>query len=109
MAANRIRLQHADCMDAQYLDKNYAGMLIVWDRMFGTFQPEVFRPHYGLTTPVNTFNSGKLQTREYVAIAQDVRRASRWRERLGYVFGTLAGRPNAERRLVVEESTEVRT
>ena len=68
------RVHHG--MDAEYLDKNYAGILIIWDRMFGTFQPEMFRPHYGLTKPVNTFNIWKLQTREYVAIARDVRRAT---------------------------------
>ncbi|MCW2690765.1 MAG: sterol desaturase [Mycobacterium sp.] len=79
------RVHHG--MDAEYLDKNYGGILIVWDRLFGTFQPEIFRPHYGLTKPVNTFNIWKLQTREYVAIAQDVRRATRLRDRLGYIFG----------------------
>ena len=79
------RVHHG--MDAEYLDKNYAGILIIWDRMFGTFQPEMFRPHYGLTKPVNTYNIWKLQTREYVAIARDVRRASAWRDRLGYIFG----------------------
>ena len=65
------RVHHG--MDAEYLDKNYGGILIVWDRMFGTFQPELFRPHYGLTKPVDTFNIWKLQTHEYVAIARDVR------------------------------------
>jgi sterol desaturase/sphingolipid hydroxylase (fatty acid hydroxylase superfamily) len=79
------RVHHG--MDQEYLDTNYAGILIIWDRMFGTFQPEVFRPHYGLTKPVNTYNVWKLQTREYVAIAQDVRRATRWRDRLSYIFG----------------------
>jgi sterol desaturase/sphingolipid hydroxylase (fatty acid hydroxylase superfamily) len=79
------RVHHG--MDPQYLDKNYAGIFIVWDRMFGSFQPETARPHYGLTKPVNTFNIWKLQTREYVAIARDVRSAGSWRNRLGYVFG----------------------
>jgi sterol desaturase/sphingolipid hydroxylase (fatty acid hydroxylase superfamily) len=79
------RVHHG--MDAEYLDKNYAGILIIWDRMCGTFQPEVFRPHYGLTKPVDTFNIWKLQTREYVAIVHDVRAATRWRDRLGYIFG----------------------
>lgn len=73
--------------DPEYLDKNYAGILILWDRMFGTFAPEVFRPHYGLTKPVNTFNIWKLQTHEYVAIARDVRAARGLRARLGYIFG----------------------
>lgn len=79
------RVHHG--MDVEYLDRNYGGIFIVWDRLFGTFQPEVFRPHYGLTKPVNTFNIWTLQTREYVAIARDVRRATRWRHRFGYVFG----------------------
>jgi sterol desaturase/sphingolipid hydroxylase (fatty acid hydroxylase superfamily) len=73
--------------DAEYLDKNYGGILILWDRLFGTFQPELFRPHYGLTKAVDTFNIWTLQTHEYVAIARDVRRAARWRDRLGFVFG----------------------
>jgi sterol desaturase/sphingolipid hydroxylase (fatty acid hydroxylase superfamily) len=95
-------------MDQEYLDKNYGGILIVWDRLFGSFQPELFRPHYGLTKPVKTFNIWKLQTREYVAIVRDVRRATRWRDRLGYIFGPPGWEPRPAR-LVVEESAEVRT
>jgi sterol desaturase/sphingolipid hydroxylase (fatty acid hydroxylase superfamily) len=87
------RVHHG--MDPEYLDKNYAGIFVVWDRMFGTFQPELSRPHYGLTKPVNTFNIWKLQTREYAAIAQDVRSARRWRDRLGYVFGPPGWEPSS--------------
>nr|WP_179468997.1 sterol desaturase family protein [Mycolicibacterium vinylchloridicum] len=87
------RVHHG--MDPEYLDKNYGGIFILWDRLFGTFQPELFRPHYGLTKPVNTFNIWKLQTREYVAIAHDVRAATRWRDRLGYVFGPPGWAPTA--------------
>ncbi len=79
------RVHHG--MDPEYLDRNYGGILIIWDRMFGSFQPEIFRPHYGLTKPVDTFNIWKLETHEYVAIARDVRAATRWRDRFGYVFG----------------------
>ena len=89
------RVHHG--MDPEYLDKNYGGILIVWDRLFGSFQPELFRPHYGLTKPVNTFNIWKLQTREYVAIAHDVRAATRWRDRLGYVFGPPGWEPATTR------------
>ena len=85
------RVHHG--MDPEYLDKNYAGIFIVWDRMFGTFQPELHRPHYGLTKPVNTYNIWNLQTREYVAIAHDVRSAGRFRDRLGYVFGPPGWQP----------------
>ena len=73
--------------DQEYLDKNYGGILIVWDRLFGTFQRERFRPHYGLTKPVETFNIWKLQTHEYAAIGRDVRAARGVREKLGYILG----------------------
>ncbi|TFV57378.1 sterol desaturase family protein [Mycobacterium sp. PS03-16] len=79
--------------DPQYLDRNYGGILIIWDRLFGTFQPEITRPHYGLTKPVNTYNIWRLQTHEYAAIARDVRRATRWRDRLGYAFGPPGWQP----------------
>lgn len=83
--------------DPEYLDKNYGGILIIWDRLFGTFQPELFRPNYGLTKPVETYNIWKLQTHEYVAIARDVRSVSRLRDRLGYVFGPPGWAPRADR------------
>lgn len=79
------RVHHG--MDAEYLDKNYGGIFIVWDRLFGTFQAEIFRPHYGLTKQVDTFNIWTLQTHEYLAIARDLRSATRLRDRLGYIFG----------------------
>jgi len=79
------RVHHGS--DPEYLDRNYAGILIVWDRLFGTFQPERQRPTYGLTKPVETFNLITLEYGDYAAIARNVRRATSWRERLGYVFG----------------------
>lgn len=89
------RVHHG--IDKLYIDKNYGGILIVWDRMFGSFQPEVFRPHYGLTKQVTTFNVWKLQTHEYAAIARDVRRADRWRDRIGYAFGPPGWKPAVQR------------
>lgn len=82
--------------DKLYIDKNYGGIFILWDRMFGSFQPEVFRPHYGLTKQVTTFNVWKLQTHEYAAIARDVKRADRWRDRIGYAFGPPGWKPAAQ-------------
>lgn len=87
------RVHHG--MDAEYLDKNYGGILIIWDRMFGTYADELFRPHYGLTKQVDTYNIWTLQTHEYVAIARDVRRANRWRDRFGYAFGPPGWAPRA--------------
>lgn len=101
------RVHHG--MDQIYLDKNYGGILIIWDRLFGSFQAELFRPHYGLTKRVDTFNIWKLQTREYVAIARDWRTATRLRDRLGYVFGPPGWAPRgaeqAEAAVAVATST----
>jgi sterol desaturase/sphingolipid hydroxylase (fatty acid hydroxylase superfamily) len=72
--------------NAQYLDRNYGGILIVWDRMFGTFEPEGERVKYGLTTNIGTFNPVKVAFHEYEAIGRDVAQARNWRERLGYLF-----------------------
>ncbi|MBD0322627.1 MAG: sterol desaturase family protein [Aldersonia sp.] len=79
--------------DPEYLDKNYGGIFILWGRLFGTFQPEIRRPRYGLTKPVNTYNIWRLQMHEYAAIAADERVATRWRDRLGFVFGPPGWQP----------------
>jgi sterol desaturase/sphingolipid hydroxylase (fatty acid hydroxylase superfamily) len=79
------RVHHGS--DPQYLDKNYAGILVIWDRLFGTYAEETSRPRYGLTKPVETYNIVRLQTREYEAIARGVRGANGLRAKLGYVFG----------------------
>jgi sterol desaturase/sphingolipid hydroxylase (fatty acid hydroxylase superfamily) len=78
------RVHHGS--DPIYLDKNYAGILIVWDRLFGTFQQEIHTPHYGLTHPVTTYNLLKLQYGDYGDLWRDLRRARSWRERIGFLF-----------------------
>ena len=57
-----------------YLDKNYAGILIIWDRMFGTFQPELKEEKvvYGLTTNIKTFNLLKIAFNEWIGMLKDV-------------------------------------
>lgn len=79
------RVHHGS--DPEYLDKNYGGILIIWDRLFRSFTEEKQRPTYGLTKPVGTYNLLKLQYGDYVKIARNVRSTSRWRDKLGYVFG----------------------
>jgi sterol desaturase/sphingolipid hydroxylase (fatty acid hydroxylase superfamily) len=70
----------------QYLDRNYGGVLIIWDRLFGTFEPEGERVRYGLTTNLTTSNPFRVATHEYVAIWRDLRGASSWRHRAGYLL-----------------------
>jgi hypothetical protein len=47
-------------IDVEYLDKNHGGILIIWDRWFGTFQPEKHKPTYGLVKQVNTLNPVRI-------------------------------------------------
>jgi sterol desaturase/sphingolipid hydroxylase (fatty acid hydroxylase superfamily) len=79
------RVHHAS--DLQYLDKNHAGVLIIWDRMFGTFVPEKEKPTFGLTSNINTFNPLRIASHEWAAIAGDLRKTRNWRHRLRYLFG----------------------
>lgn len=48
------RVHHGS--DLKYLDKNHGGILIIWDRMLGSFYPEAERPNYGLTKNIDSFN-----------------------------------------------------
>lgn len=59
----------------EYIDRNHGGILIVWDRLFGTFEPEVAKVRYGLTKNVGSFNPLVVQTHEFVAIARELRAA----------------------------------
>jgi sterol desaturase/sphingolipid hydroxylase (fatty acid hydroxylase superfamily) len=78
------RVHHGS--DPIYLDRNYGGILILWDRAFRTFQGELHRPAYGLTTPVGTYNLISLQYGAYAELWRDIRSARSWQDRLGYLF-----------------------
>jgi sterol desaturase/sphingolipid hydroxylase (fatty acid hydroxylase superfamily) len=77
-----------------YLDKNYGGILIIWDRLFGTFEPETERVRYGLTKNLTTHHPVRVAFHEYIAIVHDIRHARSWRERFGYAFGGPAWEPS---------------
>ena len=70
----------------QYLDRNHGSILIVWDRLFGTFEREDERVVYGLTTNIETYNPVKVATHEYRDIVRDVAGSTTWRDRLGFVL-----------------------
>jgi sterol desaturase/sphingolipid hydroxylase (fatty acid hydroxylase superfamily) len=79
------RVHHGS--DLEYLDKNHAGTLIIWDRMFGTYQEEIKRPTYGLTKNVHTFNPVKVAFHEWVNMVRDLGSAHTWKQAFGYIFG----------------------
>ena len=85
------RVHHGS--NQQYLDRNYGGELILWDRMFGTFVPETERVRYGLTKNIDTFNPLRVNFHEYVAIWRDLQRTRRWRDRIGVLFRGPGWRP----------------
>ncbi|HEV7645741.1 MAG TPA: sterol desaturase family protein [Pyrinomonadaceae bacterium] len=58
------RVHHA--VNPIYLDKNYAGVFIVWDRMFGSFQQETEEPRYGIIKPIKSFNWVWINTHAWV-------------------------------------------
>ncbi|MBB2202659.1 sterol desaturase family protein [Gluconacetobacter tumulisoli] len=74
----------------RYLDANYAGVLMIWDRMFGSFVPEAAEEpvRYGLVHNIGTFNPLRIAFHEYVALLADLRqRGLSLRQRLGYLLG----------------------
>ena len=78
------RVHHG--VNDQYLDRNYGGILIIWDRLFGTYEPEGERVRYGLTTQLRSYRPIQVAFHEYIAMWHDIRRAPRIRDKLGVVF-----------------------
>jgi sterol desaturase/sphingolipid hydroxylase (fatty acid hydroxylase superfamily) len=66
--------------NVEYLDRNYGGILIVWDRLFGSFEPERSPVDYGLTKNIQTFNPVRIAFHEWQAMFRDAVRARSWRE-----------------------------
>ncbi|MDP3676229.1 MAG: sterol desaturase family protein [Novosphingobium sp.] len=79
------RVHHAT--NPVYLDRNYAGVFIVWDRLFGTFQPERDdeRIRYGIVRQLGSFNLLWSVFHEWIGMARDVW-AAPWRHKLSYLW-----------------------
>ena len=85
------RVHHA--RNPQYLDKNYAGMFIIWDRMFGTFEPEVEQPVYGITKPLKSWNPLWANLRGWADLAGDAWQAPRFSDKVKIWFMPLGWTP----------------
>lgn len=64
----------------EYIDKNYANFLIIWDRMFGTFQQEQAPVQYGLINNIDTYNPLRIAFQEWAALFRDMARAGSARQ-----------------------------
>lgn len=82
------RVHHAS--NPMYLDRNYGGVLMVWDRMFGTYADEREKEEplrYGIVKNIETYNPIRIAFHEWAGIFRDLFRARSVREALGVVFG----------------------
>jgi sterol desaturase/sphingolipid hydroxylase (fatty acid hydroxylase superfamily) len=78
------RVHHAS--DVKYLDKNMGQVLILWDRIFGTFQEEEETPRYGLTKPLNTNHPVKAIFSEHIKIWNDLKKPVSLKNKWNYIF-----------------------
>jgi alkylglycerol monooxygenase len=85
------RVHHA--VNPEYLDRNYGGTFIVWDRLFGSFAPERTPCIYGVSHPLRSFNPAWAQVQPWVALFRDAARAPSLSQGLRFVFASPAWRP----------------
>jgi sterol desaturase/sphingolipid hydroxylase (fatty acid hydroxylase superfamily) len=96
------RVHHGS--EKKYIDKNFAAIFILWDRIFGTYQEEEERPTYGLTTKIEkTIDPIYLNFHEYKDMIIDIKGASGYKKKLFYLFGS----PAAVQRERLKQKKEV--
>jgi len=92
-SASHHRVHHGS--NPQYLDKNYGGIFIVWDRLFGTYEPEVEPVRYGLTKNIDSYNLFTIAFHEWRALGRDIRATPRWRDRARRLYKGPGWEPQA--------------
>lgn len=85
------RVHHAK--NPKYIDKNHGGVLIVWDRIFGTFKEEEEEPVYGTATPLRSWNPVWANVHYWIDLAKLAWQAPRWRDKIALWFMKPAWRP----------------
>lgn len=86
------RVHHGS--NTKYLDKNYGGITMIWDHLFGTYQKEEEKVIYGITKNIKTNNVLKINFIEYKNIWEDVKKCRTWKDKLRMIFGGLDWRPD---------------
>lgn len=85
------RIHHGS--NPQYIDKNYAGVLLIWDRIFNTYEPEKEKVVYGLTKNIKTHNPITINFIEFGYIWKDLKQCRSLKDKLKIIFGDLTWRP----------------
>jgi len=95
VTASNHRVHHAQ--NENYIDKNYGGVFIIWDRMFGTYKEEdnSEAPIYGIRGKIDTFNPIWANLHIYVNMLQDIWNAKRWKEKAFVPFSRTGWRPSS--------------
>jgi len=93
MTPSHHRVHHAQ--NERYIDRNYGGMLIVWDRLFGTYEPESDEDPviFGVRRPLASWNPFWANLQVYDYLLFDARKAKRWQDKLGVWFRRTGWRP----------------
>ncbi|MFK8102675.1 MAG: sterol desaturase family protein [Saprospiraceae bacterium] len=86
------RVHHGS--NPEYLDKNYGGVLIIWDKLFGTFQREEEKVTYGLTKNIATNHPIWINTIAYQQLWKDLQQCRTWKDKFKIFFGNLHWRPS---------------
>src|SRR5436189_4138555 len=79
------RVHHAS--NEKYLDKNYGDVLIIWDKLFGTFAKEEEAPVYGLTKPLNTYSFLWQHFHFFIELWLAIKKANCFKEKIKVLFG----------------------
>ncbi|MDG2366053.1 MAG: sterol desaturase family protein [Candidatus Marinimicrobia bacterium] len=87
------RVHHA--INTKYMDKNYGQILIIWDKFFGTFQPELKeeKPVYGIIRPANTWNPIIINYKHFWQLLKDAYYTKTWKDKLRIWFMPTGWRP----------------
>jgi len=85
-----------------YLDRNHAGIFILWDRLFGTFQPEEENVVYGLSNNIHTYNPVRIAMHEWQDIRWDLHLPVSFSDKLKYLFGAPGWSHDGSRKTVKE-------
>ena len=95
VTASNHRVHHAQ--NENYIDKNYGGVFIIWDRMFGTFKEEDENetPIYGIRGTLNTFNPIWANLHIYISMAKDMWNAHNWKDKFFVPFARTGWRPSS--------------
>ena len=79
--------------DAKYIDKNHAGMFIIWDKLFDTYKDEEETPNYGVTRPINSWNPVWANVEYYVGMYKNAKRFSSVKDKLKYIVAKPGWQP----------------